>query len=176
MSRRPHRSRRKPFRIRIAGRQDVEAIARLARELYIHERDPIEHFTADAVLRDGFGDAPQFEVLLAEIDGEAVGYALFEESYDTASASRGLYLCDLHVTGAARRSGIGQALVAAVARVAKARGKSGIWWEAKAWNDAAKTFYRSLGATEEPVLAYALSDDAFETLAEAGTLSDPQGK
>lgn len=157
------------LRIRPTSAEDAAAIAALGRELNIHQGDPVEHFTHDAVLRDGFGAEPQFTVLLAELDGVAVGYALFCDAYETGYAARGLYLCDIHVTAAARRKGVGHALITAVAGEAKARGKSFVWWAAKAWNTEAQQFYRSLGAIEEPVVAYALAFDAFEALAAEAT-------
>ena len=68
-----------------------------------------------AVLRDGFGDNPEFEVILAEGGNGAVGYALYFDSYEPTYAARGLYLADLYVDQAFRRQGIGRALLAAVA-------------------------------------------------------------
>lgn len=55
--------------------------------------------------------------------------------------------------------------MAAVAREAKARGKSFVWWASKPWNSEAQAFYRALGATDEPVLAHVVSDRALEALA-----------
>ena len=153
------------LRIRVATADDAAVIAALGRDLNIHQGDPVEHFTREAVLRDGFGAEPQFTVLLAELGGTAIGYALFCDAYETGYAARGLYLCDIPVTAAARRKGVGRALMAAVAGEAKARGKSFVWWAAKAWNAEAQQFYRSLGVIEEPVMAYALAFDAFEELA-----------
>lgn len=152
------------LRIRTATRDDAAAIAALGRELNIHQKDPVEHFDETAVQRDGFGDDPHFEGLIAEQDGDPVGYALFHIAYETGQAARGLYMIDLYVKETAQRQGIGRALVAAVARTAKERGKAFVWWAAKDWNTDAQAFYRSLGAIEEPVVAHALFGDAFETL------------
>lgn len=154
--------------IRPATETDVPAIAALARQLNEHQGDPAEHFTAKAVRRDGFGEAPQFWVLLAEWDGTPIGYALFHDAYDTCFAARGLYLCDLFVEAGARRHGAGRALVAAVAQVAKRRDKSFVWWASKAWNAEAQGFYRALGAVEEPVIAHAIHGAPFDRLATEG--------
>jgi len=158
--------------IRKAGIDDAAAIARLGHELNAHERDPVEHFTEEAVRRDGFGDEPQYEVYLAELDGAPVAYALFYDTYETGYAARGLYLCDLHVIASARRQGIARALVAAVARTAQERGKSFLWWASRARNQDAQAFYRSLGAIEEPVIAHALTDKAFAAVAREGAVPD----
>ena len=161
------------LRIRAATRDDAASIAALGRELNIHQRDPVELFDEAAVRRDGFGDAPHFEGVIAELDGEAVGYALFHIAYETGQAARGLYMVDLYVREGAQRRGIGRALVAAVARIAKDRGKSFVWWATKDWNTDAQAFYRSLGAIEEPVVAHALFGEAFEALVEQDRSSRP---
>ena len=150
--------------IRSATRDDAASIAALGRALNVHQKDPVEHFDEDAVIRDGFGDDPHFEGFIAERDGEALGYTLFHTAYETGQAARGLYMVDLYVKETAQRQGIGRALVAAVARTAKDRGKSFVWWATKDWNAEAQAFYRSLGAIEEPVVAHALFGDAFEAL------------
>ncbi len=152
--------------IRAATADDAPTIAELGRELNLHQGDPVEHFTPAAVRRDGFGEAPQFNVLVAERDGRILGYALFCDAYESSYAARGLYLCDLYVRPQARRHGIGRALMAAVASAAKARDKSFVWWASKPWNSGAQAFYRALGARDEPVLAHVISDRALESLAE----------
>jgi len=160
------------LRIRRALPADAPAVAALGRALNLHLREPDEHFTAEAVLRDGFGAEPQFSVLLAERDGAAVGYLLLHEAYETAYAARGLYVCDIYVAPAARGAGVGRALMAAAAREAKARGRSFLWWAVKPWNADAQAFYQALGARSEPILACALAFEAFEALAAAG--ADPE--
>ena len=64
--------------IRMAGREDAAAILGLIRELASYEDllDQVRASEAD-ILRDGFGDRPRFECLLAEQGGAAVGFALF---------------------------------------------------------------------------------------------------
>lgn len=153
------------LRIRWASRGDAQALARLGRELNLHVGDPVQHFTLAAMLRDGFGADPAFAVLLAELDGAAVGYALFHDAYDTGRAAKGVFMCDLHVTESARRNGVGRALVAAVAREAERRGRTFLWWTSNTWNREAHAFYRALGASEESVVAHALTDKAIEALA-----------
>ncbi len=153
------------LQIRAATAEDAPTIAELGRALNLHQGDPLEHFTAAAVRRDGFGEAPQFTVLVAERDARILGYALFCDAYESSYAARGLYLCDLYVRPQDRRQGTGRALMAAVAREAKARGKSFVWWASKPWNSEAQAFYRALGATDEPVLAHVVSDRALEALA-----------
>jgi GNAT superfamily N-acetyltransferase len=107
-------------RIRPAGHQDVDLVVELIEELNAHQGEPTGQVTAEAVRRDGFGAAPEFQVLLAEVDGTTAGYALFQPSWSTEVGERGLYLYDLYVRETARGRGVGRALLAAVAARAKA--------------------------------------------------------
>jgi GNAT superfamily N-acetyltransferase len=154
------------FTIRDATREDGPELLALVRGLNQHQRDPVEHFDAEILERDVFGQDAYLGTLVAEHDGALAGYAFFHDAYESGYAQRGLYLCDLYVTPAARRSGVGRALVAAVAKRATEGGRTFLWWAARAWNEEARGFYASLGATEEAVTAHALTFTASETLAE----------
>lgn len=68
----------KPSRplVRRAERGDAAALAALGQALNVQQGDPSTNFTAEAVRRDGFGEAPRFEAWVAEVDGQTVGYAL----------------------------------------------------------------------------------------------------
>jgi ribosomal protein S18 acetylase RimI-like enzyme len=155
--------------IRPAEPEDAEAIARLGDGLNRHEGRPGGLLTAETIRRDGFGPEPAFEVLLAEWEGQAVGYALFHAAYEASYAARGIYLVDLYVDARARRRGIGRRLLARLAAEARARGLSYLWWASRPSNAEANAFYRKLGARQHPVVAHALTTDAFEKLADEGT-------
>jgi GNAT superfamily N-acetyltransferase len=153
------------LRVRPAVVVDAPAITAMIEELNAQQGDETGHVTADAVRRDGFGPEPEFRVLVAELAGAPVGYALFHPSWSTEVGQRGFYLYDLYVRPAARGHGAGRALMAALARLAKAEGRSFLWWNSKDWNQDAQIFYRGLGAIEETVKAHAIFGDAFEALA-----------
>ena len=72
-------------------------------------------------MRDGFGPNPKFRALIAEWDGQPAGYAVFFGYYSTW-VGPGLYLEDLFVREPFRGKGIGKALLAAVARIARGGG------------------------------------------------------
>ncbi|MGN6104123.1 MAG: GNAT family N-acetyltransferase [Kofleriaceae bacterium] len=136
--------------IRRAEARDVATILAFIRELAEYER------LLDAVVADEaqlratlFGERPAAEVLLAELAGEPVGFALFFQSYSTFLARPGLYLEDLFVRPAARGRGCGLALMAALARIAVARDYGRFEWSVLDWNEPALGFYRSLGAVPQ---------------------------
>ncbi len=111
-------------RIRWATESDAAKIVYFIRELARFEREPLEHvkITEAVVRRDGFGAGRRFEVLIAELDAQAVGLALFFPNYSTWEGKPGLYLEDIFVEESARKAGVGKALIAALAAVAKSRG------------------------------------------------------
>ena len=154
--------------IRPARRGDEQALLALVRALIEHQRDPIERFDAEALACDVFADDAYLRALVAERDGDLIGYAFYHQAYESAHAARGLYLCDLYVAPHAQNAGVGRALVAAVAAEAKAADRTFLWWVVKDWNEAARRFYKALGAISEPVGAHALTFDAFEALAAEG--------
>jgi len=132
--------------IRAAGVKDVPLLLRFSRELAEYERQPggvvIDE---DMLAKDGFGDRPKFRSLIAEWDGQAIGYALFFGIYST-SRGPAIFLEDLFVREAFRGRGIGRALLCQVAQIARQEGSYGIRWEVADWNESAIKFYRSLGA------------------------------
>jgi ribosomal protein S18 acetylase RimI-like enzyme len=103
-------------------------------------------FGASAYLRDGFGDSPAFEGLVAEVGQAIVGYALYHHGYDTDRGRRVLHLIDLYVPETWRRQGIGEALVRRVAEAGRAHGAEVMLWSVYKPNEMAMHFYERLGA------------------------------
>ena len=133
--------------IRPAVAGDLDLIIGFIRALADYER------LADAVRLDRdvldthlFGAAPKAEVIIAERDGAAVGFALFFHNFSTFEGAPGIYLEDLFVDPDARGSGAGKALLAALAALAIERGCARLEWSVLDWNTPAIDFYRSLGA------------------------------
>jgi GNAT superfamily N-acetyltransferase len=133
--------------IRIARADDCATILGFIRDLAEYEKLAHEVVADEAQLRATlFGARPAAEVLIAELAGDAVGFALFFTSYSTFLAKPGLYLEDLFVRPTARSRGIGGALMAALAKLAVERNYGRFEWSVLDWNEPALKFYRSLGA------------------------------
>jgi GNAT superfamily N-acetyltransferase len=131
--------------IRAAIVSDVPLLLRFFRELAEYERQPDAVVTKEETLiRDGFGSQAKFRSLIAEWDGQAIGYALFFDIYSSLKGS-GIFLEDLFVRETFRGRGIGRALLSQVARIARQEGSYGIRWEVFGWNESAIKFYKSLG-------------------------------
>jgi GNAT superfamily N-acetyltransferase len=133
--------------IRPATVRDTSTICALIRGLAEYERLSQEVVLDENQLREHlFGPRPYAEVLLAEDQGEVVGFALFFHNYSTFQGKPGLYLEDLFVRPEHRGQGHGQALLRAVAQRAVERGCGRLEWAVLNWNEPAIRFYRSMGA------------------------------
>ena len=141
--------------LRHAAPADAAEIAGMSSAFRRELGEPDGHLNEAAVRRDGFGESPEFEVLIAEFSGTVVGYALFFRSYEPTYAEAGYYLADLYVKPQARRRGVARALVSAVAAHTHQRGRTFVWWIAMADNENATAFYRSLGVSAVSATAYA---------------------
>jgi GNAT superfamily N-acetyltransferase len=93
-----------------------------------------------------FGERPMAEVLIAETEGEPIGFALFFHNFSNFEGRPGLYLEDLFVTPEARGLGAGKALLSRLAALALERGCARLEWAVLDWNEPAINFYRALGA------------------------------
>ncbi len=141
--------------VRRAGVDDAGVIHRFICELARYEREPDAVEATPASLADDLAsDPPPFECLIAELDTEPVGFALFFHNYSTWRGRKGLYLEDLFVSERHRGKGAGIALLRALARLATDRGCARMEWAVLDWNAPAIEFYRSLGA--EPLSEWTL--------------------
>jgi GNAT superfamily N-acetyltransferase len=135
--------------IRFAMPPDSATILGFIRELAEYER-LLDQVVADEqqIKASLFGVRPAAEVLLAEVAGVPVGFALFFQSYSTFLAKPGLYLEDLFVQPAQRGRGVGLALMSALARIATQRNYGRFEWSVLAWNEPSLQFYANLGAVQ----------------------------
>ncbi|MEO6859871.1 MAG: GNAT family N-acetyltransferase [Solirubrobacteraceae bacterium] len=134
-------------RVRAAEPRDVEQIYAFIVELAEYERAPEQVTGTPELLGEAlFGAAPSAEALIAEIDDQVVGFALFHGTFSTWECRAGIWLEDLYVPPEHRRSGVGGVLLSRVAAVAVARGCARLEWHALDWNEPALRFYAKLGA------------------------------
>ena len=153
--------------IRPATPADVAVILSWIRELAAFEREPDAVHATEPLLAEAlFGAHPAAEAVLAELDGAPAGFALFFHNFSTWTGRRGLYLEDLYVTPAARRHGVGTALLRHLAGVALDRGCARFEWSVLDWNADAITLYRAIGAVgQDEWTVQRVSGDALTRLA-----------
>lgn len=133
--------------IRPATVEDCHLVVRFIQELAEYERMRAECvITAAQVENALFSQKPTAEVVIAEVDGEPAGFALFFTNFSTFLGKPGLYLEDLYVSEGYRRHGVGRALLTHLAKIAVSRDYGRFEWAVLDWNEPAIKFYRSLGA------------------------------
>ena len=135
------------FEIRSATRDDCQLILDFIQELADYEKLSHEVVATPAILAETlFGERPYAEVLIAEFQQQAVGYALFFHNYSTFTGRPGIYLEDLYVQPAMRGMGFGKRLLSYIAKLAVDRNCTRFEWSVLDWNEPSIQFYRSIGA------------------------------
>jgi GNAT superfamily N-acetyltransferase len=156
-----------PANIRAATPDDVPAIGQMIRELAAFEREPDAVKTTPAQLHDSlFGpDAVASALLALDKAGEPAGFALWYRTFSTWEGVPGLFLEDLFIAERERGSGLGRALLMALARIVVKNGWRRLEWNVLRWNGEAIAFYDSLGGEPlEDWMTYRLSGIALESL------------
>jgi len=100
----------------------------------------------------------QSVVLLAESQGQAVGFTQLYPSFSSVSMARVLVLNDLFVAPTARRSGVAEALLTAAADHARQLGAVRLSLTTNVQNLPAQSLYESMGwARDQKFYAYHLA-------------------
>ena len=153
--------------IRFATAEDTPLILSLIRELAEYEKLSHEVVADEETLRGSlFGERPYAQVLMASVDGESVGFALFFHNFSTFLGKPGIYLEDLYVRPAYRGSGAGRALLSRLAQLAVERSCGRLEWWVLDWNEPSIGFYEKLGAEAmDDWTVYRLTGEALRRMA-----------
>jgi GNAT superfamily N-acetyltransferase len=139
------------FVLRPATPDDCAALVRLITALAEYEKlTHLVQTTPEALRAMLFGPRPYCEAVLAEVEGQAVGFALFFHNFSTFLCKPGLYLEDLFVDPTYRGLGIGKALLVHLARLAQERDCGRFEWSVLDWNAPSIAFYEAMGADVLP--------------------------
>lgn len=157
--------------LRSATEADIPLIVALVHELADYER-LADQCVADADnVRAALFDSKAADVVLAEVNGNVAGYALYFRSFSTFLMRPGIYLEDLFVRPEYRKQGVGLALLRQLAQRAIDCGYPRVEWSVLKWNQLAIYFYNRIGA--EPLsgwTTFRLSGAALDSLAaQSGT-------
>lgn len=133
--------------MRPAEADDVGRIRELILDLATYERSAEQVKVTEEQLRTAlFGLEPATYALVAEVEDRVVGFALYFLNFSTWEGTHGLYLEDLFVEPEHRGLGLGRALLAALAAIARDRGYARVEWSVLNWNQPSIDFYTRLGA------------------------------
>jgi GNAT superfamily N-acetyltransferase len=156
------------IRIERAVESQTPLILYFIRRLAEYER-LLHNVTADEerIKESLFGPKPEAEVLIAYLDEQPAGFAIFFPTYSTFLGRAGIYLEDLFVEPKFRGHGLGKALLVYLAKLTRERGGGRLEWSVLNWNEPSIQFYRGLGA--EPLdewTKYRVTGENLEKLAQ----------
>ncbi|MDX9892178.1 MAG: GNAT family N-acetyltransferase [Bacteroidales bacterium] len=131
------------FKIRLAEQKDVPTILELIRAIADYEKllDQVE--ATEEILNDSLFVKKGAEVLLGELDGKPIAFALFFHNFSTFTGKRGLYLEDIFVQPEYRNRGYGKQFFSELAQIAKERDCGRMEWICLDWNEPSIQFYKN---------------------------------
>jgi GNAT superfamily N-acetyltransferase len=130
--------------IRLAQVHDLDVLAPLFDAYRQFYTQPADLPRARAFLAERFAHHESV-ILLAERDGEAVGFTQLYPLFSSVRTARVYLLNDLFVAASARRAGAARALLTAAADHARALGAAGMSLSTALDNAPAQALYESLG-------------------------------
>ena len=136
--------------IREATLNDAELLFTFIKELAIYEKAEHEVYaTVDTIKDTMFCKNTQVHGLICELEGVAIGSAIYFYNYSTWLAKSGLYLEDLYVTPEHRGKGAGLKLLKTMAKTAIDNDCARFEWSCLDWNKPSRDFYEAIGAVSQ---------------------------
>lgn len=157
------------FTIRPATPADAGVILGFVRDLAAYENAAEEVVaTEESIRRTLFEDGATAHALVAEMNGAAIGFAVYFFNYSTWQGKNGLYLEDLYVTPSCRGVGAGKGLLQRLAQIALERGCGRFEWSVLDWNEPTIRVYEAIGAEPQSQwIRYRLEGESLEELAKS---------
>lgn len=124
----------------------IPAILGFIRELADYEKMTSDVVATEELLNEWLFEKHIAECILAEHNGEFVGFALFFHNFSTFVGRGGIYLEDLYIKPSFRKSGFGKLLFKELAKIAVERNCGRLEWACLNWNQPSIDFYISMGA------------------------------
>jgi len=145
---------------------DVDAVVGLVHDLAAHEKAPDEcRLTSEQLHAALFGPSPALYGHVASVDGTVAGFALWFLNFSTWRGTHGIYLEDLYVRPEHRGTGLGVALLKALARKCVRQGYSRLEWSVLEWLTPTIEFYKSIGAVPmDEWTTFRLTDEPLRAL------------
>lgn len=134
------------FKIRETRKEDVALILSLIKEIAEYENMSQEVIATEESLKQSIFADKRAEVVIGELNGEPVAYALYFFNYSTFIGRAGLYLEDIYIKPEFRACGLGKEIFKFLGKVAKKNGCKRMEWTCLNWNKSSIKFYNTLGA------------------------------
>ena len=152
--------------IRWAKAADLDSIFSMIHDMAAYEGLEHELSIDSARLHDAlFGPWPTAEVIVGELDGAVVSYAIFYQTFKTYACLPGIYMDNIYVAQEARGAGVGYKMLCNLAAIAKCRGYFRVEWAVRNANAEALRAYDAYGAERiEGQTKYRLQGRVFDDM------------
>lgn len=140
--------------IRRTTEKDLRLIYELINGLALYEKRPQDMTGTEEMLKFWIFDKKVATVLIAEFDGQPVGYAIYYPVFGSFAAKANVHIEDLFIKPEYRRKGFGKEFFFQLTEIIKEEGYSRLEWSCLDWNEAAIAFYKKIGATTETGRVY----------------------
>ena len=155
------------LKIRETSEEDCGLILSFIKEIAEYEKLSDEVVATEEILKESIFNNNRAEVVIVELDGKAVGYALYFYNFSTFNGKSGLYLEDLFIKKEFRGRGIGKEVFKFLGKKAKEEGCKRMEWSCLDWNEPSIKFYKSLGAVAmDEWTVYRLTEREINKLSE----------
>jgi len=153
--------------VRAASIDDIGSLFKFIKDLAIYEKAEHEVLATEQSLKESiFSDNSHVFALICELDGMAIGSAIYFFNYSTWLAKPGLYLEDLYVMPEYRGKGAGIKLLKTMAKIAENKGCARFEWSCLDWNTPSREFYHSIGAqAQEEWVSYRMTGKTLSDFA-----------
>jgi len=158
--------------IRQGSLDDAPDLARMISDFNVEEGSS-GRIDGNSVIDLCFRDRSLYTSLVADVDGQLVGYALLMRFFDTEPCAWVSYMQDLFVVPASRSQGVGEQLIAAAADHTLKEGRIELAWHVRSTNDRGRAFYARIGGVEQRAIPVTLSGDALKHAAKKAAEKRP---
>lgn len=151
---------------RYAEESDVSLVLKFIKELADYEGLLNEVVATEATLQEWIFQKKSAEVIIGEVAGVPVGFALFFHNFSTFLGRAGIYLEDLYVQPEYRGYGYGKAFLKKLAQIAVEEGCGRLEWWCLDSNKPSIDFYLSMEAQPmDEWTVYRITGDKLTELA-----------
>ncbi len=152
--------------IRWAKPEDMDELVRMCAEHAAYERSSFDPVGKESALgRMLFAPDARLKCLVAQDNGQLIGYATFSVEVSTWDADRYMHMDCLFLRPEARNKGLGLALMRRIAQEALAQGVVRMQWQTPSFNVDAIRFYDRLGPEKKEKFRMFLGGEETRALA-----------
>ncbi|RTE64944.1 GNAT family N-acetyltransferase [Amphritea opalescens] len=133
------------FKLRHGIPDDAGLVVNYMKKLGAYQKMLDKITATEASIRQLLSD-DKGEAIFGELDGETVGFIYFYQNSSAFTGQSGLYIDGFFIDQQVQSKGLGQIMIAYMAKLALERGCQRLEWGCLDWNEPAINFYRKMGA------------------------------